>query len=138
MMEFSIQRLIFTYSSLMFIYIHGHSQLLYWIGLRVIVSAMLLFRWCCCVSFHLCCCVIEHTAALSFLRPHSMQQNTQQHGIRSLWIDLESILVIFLLKLILYSTQSLSLRKIITNTYNRVHLFDCLKSFLQHFFLNLL
>ena len=42
-------------------------------------TAILLFRLRGCVSFRLCCvaaavlCVITHTAAVSFLRPHSMQ-----------------------------------------------------------------
>ena len=63
------------YLQLIFIYIHSHSNnhLLYWIGLLVIASAMLFVCLCCCVRFRRCCCVITHTAAPSFIRPHSMQ-----------------------------------------------------------------
>ena len=81
---------------------------------------MLLFCLCCCVSFCPCCCGI-------YSRP-------QQHSLFSVHTVCSKhtvaraavVVVLFrklcslyfsLLKLILYSTQSLCLRKIITNTH---------------------
>ena len=49
------------YLQLIFIYIHIHSHLLYWIGLWVMAYAMFLLYYCLrcwCVSFRLCCCVV--------------------------------------------------------------------------------
>jgi len=99
----------------------------------------LLFRLHCCVSFRLlCCCVITQTyntaAALSLLRPQHSTVCSKTHSGSTGYshCDLMLLFLVYcpnrfrkltslyfsLLKLILYSMQRLSIRKIITNTHS--------------------
>ena len=107
--------------------IHLYSQSYSFIILDWFISmnpAMLLFCRCCCVSFRLYCCVITriYSSSTLFFPPihHTVCSKIQQQGYRVSVVRFRKLspLYFFLLNLILYSTQRLSLRKIITNTYN--------------------
>ena len=125
-----IQRLIFT---LVDIHLYSQSQL--FIRLDCCFSyyeygfcyVLLFFLCCCCVSFRLCVlltsCVITHIQQHSLFSVHtvcSRAHSSKGQYSHCCGLIQKVIFVIFfsLLKLILYSTQWLSLRKIITNTYN--------------------